>query len=69
MGGAEASFLEHQLERHLNLVESLRMATRVHLADIPSVDKALQDLGTFDFFASHLFYACRRHSPAVTELF
>ena len=32
----------------------MRMAARVRLAIIPSADEALRDLGTFDFFASHL---------------
>ena len=49
-------------------MDSLRVATRVRLAVIPSVDKALCDLGTFDFVALHLYSAGVRHSSAVAEL-
>ena len=41
---------------------------RVLLAFIPSADKALRDLGTFAFAASHLFYAGGSHLSAVSEL-
>ena len=44
------------------------MAARVRLAVIPSADKALRDLGTFDFVASHLLSAGGHHSSAVAEL-
>ena len=46
----------------------MHMVTRVRLAVIPSGDKALCDLGTFAFFASHLFFAEGRHSSAVAEI-
>ena len=41
---------------------------RVHLAIIPSADKALHDLGTFAFAALHLFSMSRRHLSAVAKL-
>ena len=44
------------------------MAARFRLAIIPSADKALLDLGTFTFVASHLFYVSGRHLSAVAEL-
>ena len=50
------------------MADSLRMAARVILAVIPSMDKALHDLGTFAFVASHLFSACWCHSSAIANL-
>ena len=50
------------------LVCSLRTATRVLLADIPSTYEMLCDLGTFAFVALHLFSAGRRHSSDITDL-
>ena len=44
------------------------MAARVCLSVIPYADKALCDLGTFAFVASHLFSTDRRHSSAVAEI-
>ena len=44
------------------------MAARFRLTVIPSVDKALCDLGTFVFAALYLFSAGRRHLSAVSEL-
>ena len=44
------------------------MAARVCLAIILSADKALLDLGTFDFVDSHLFYTGGRHSSDVVEI-
>ena len=44
------------------------MSARVRLAVIPSADKALCDLGTFAFFASHFFSAGGRHSSAITNI-
>ena len=48
--------------------ESLQIDVRVRLAGIPSLDKALRNLGTFAFVASHLFYAVKRHSSAIVYL-
>ena len=44
------------------------MAARVCLAVNPSSDKALCDLGIFDFVTLHLFSAGGRHSSAVAKL-
>ena len=66
-GGADASLLAQQLDGRLALADSLRMATRIRLAVIPSADEALCDLGTFAFVASHLFStggATRQPSPS-----
>ena len=67
-GGANASLLAQQLDGRLDLSDSLRMATRIRLAVIPSTDEALRDLGTFAFVTLHLFSAGERHSSAVDEL-
>ena len=67
-GGSDASLLAQQLDGCLALADSLRMAARVRLAVIPSADEALCDLGTFAFFALHLFPAGGRHLSAVAEL-
>ena len=56
-GCADASLLVQQLDGRLALADSLRMATRIRLAVIPSADEALCNLGTFAFVASHLFSA------------
>ena len=61
-GGADASRLAQQLDGPLVLADSLRMATRIRLAVIPSADEALRDLGTFAFVTSYLFSAGARHS-------
>ena len=61
-GGADASLLAQQLDGRLASADSLRTAARVRLAAIPSAEESLRDLGTFAFFASHLFSAGRRHS-------
>ena len=66
--GANDILLTQQLNRHLDLAESLWTAMRVHLDAIPSAEEALRDLGTFDFVALHLFSMRRRHSSAVVEL-
>ena len=50
-GGADAYLLDQQLDGLLALVYSLRTATRVLLADIPSTYEILCDLGTFAFVA------------------
>ena len=44
------------------------MDTRVRLAVISSMDKALRNLGTFAVVALHLFSVGGRHSSAITEL-
>ena len=67
-GGADASLLAQQLDGRLDLVDSLRTAAQVRLAEIPSADEALRDLGTFAFVALHLFSAGGRHLSAVAEL-
>ena len=66
--GAGASLLAQQLYGQLAFVDSLRTATRVRLACIPSAEKALRDLGTFAFVALHLFSAAGQHASAVTDL-
>ena len=43
------------------------MAARVRLAVIPSVDKALRNLGMFNFLVSQLLFAGRRHLSAATK--
>ena len=67
-GGADASLLAQQLDGRLTSVDSLRTATKVRLATIPSVDEALWDLGTFAFVASNLFSVGGRHLSAAAEL-
>ena len=67
-GGYDASLLLQQLEGRLTLADFLCADARVLLAFIPSADKALRDLGTFAFAASHLFYAGGSHLSAVSEL-
>ena len=66
-GGADTSLLAQELDRRLASADSLRMATRVRLAVIPSTDEALCDLGTFVCVASYLFStmgATRLPSPS-----
>ena len=46
----------------------MRMAARLRLSVIQYADEALHNLGTFDFVASHLFYAGGRHLSVVTKL-
>ena len=60
--GEDTSLLAQQLYGWLALANSLQTAARVHLAYIPSVDKALCDFGTFDFVALHLFSTAGRHA-------
>ena len=49
------------------MADYLRMAARAYLTIIPSVDKALHDLGTSTFIALHLFSVDRIHLSAVAE--
>ena len=44
------------------------MDTRVRLAVIPSMDKALRNLGIFAVVALHLFSSGGRYSSAITDL-
>ena len=67
-GGADVYLLAKQLNGRLELTDFLWMAVMVRLAVIPSADKALSNLGTFDFFALHVLSAGERHSSAVTKL-
>ena len=67
-GGADSPLHMQQLDGRLASEESLMMGARVRLAVILSADKALRDLGAFDFVASHLFSAGGRHSSAVADL-
>ena len=67
-GGADASPLIHKLDRRLSSEDSLYTAARACLANIPSADKALRDLGMFAFVSLHLFSVGRRHPSAVTEI-
>ena len=67
-GGAEASLLAQQLDGCLVSSESLRMAARVRLAVIPSVEEVLFDIDTFAFVASHLFSTGGHHLSAVADL-
>ena len=46
----------------------MQIDARFRLAVILSADKALRDLGTFAFVASHLLSAGRRHSSAFAEI-
>ena len=46
----------------------MQIDARVRLAVILSADKALRNLGTFAFVASHLFSVGRCHSSAFAEL-
>ena len=68
IGGGRASLLALHLERIFSSEESLRIATRVHLAAILSADEVLHNLGMFAFVISHLFSAGVRHSSAIVEL-
>ena len=63
--GADASLLAQQLDGRLALADSPQTAARVHLAYIPSVDKALCNFGTFAFVALHIFFTAGRHTSAV----
>ena len=67
-GEKDAPLLEQHLYGRLALLDSLRMATRVRLSIIPSVEEALWDLGLFTFVASQLFSVGGRNSPGVAEL-
>ena len=67
-GGADASLLAQQLDRCLELADSLQMAATARLDVIPSTDKALRDLGTFAFVTSHLFSVGGIHLSAVADL-
>ena len=66
--GDDASLLSHQLNRSLDLANSLWTTVRVCLADILSIDEAVRNLGTFTFVALYLFYAGGQHSLAATDL-
>ena len=50
------------------MADSLRMAVRVPLAIIPSVEEALRNLGTFTSVASELFSVDGKESSAVSEI-
>ena len=67
-GGADTSLLAQQLDGRLALADSLWMAARVRLVVILAADKALRDLGTFAFVASHLFSTEERHLSTVAKL-
>ena len=67
-GGADASLLEQQLDRHLASAYSLQIDARVRLAVILSGDEAIHNLGTLAFVVSQLFSAGRRHSSAFADL-
>ena len=67
-GEADASLLVQQLDGRLSLKNSLHMAARIHLAIILSADEALHNLGTFAFFALHIFPAFRHHLSAIAKL-
>ena len=47
----------------------MRMATRVRLDSIPSMEEALCDLGIFAFVALHLYSIVGWHLSAVVDLF
>ena len=64
-GGTNTSLLAQHLDGRLDLVDSLWMSARILLATILSAVKALRNLGTFAFVASHIFSAGRKHSSAV----
>ena len=64
-----ASLLPQQLYKRLPSVDSLRAEVRVRLDGIPSVYEALHDLGMFALVISHLFFAGRRHSSDIAEIF
>ena len=66
--GADTYLLSQQLYGRRASADSVQTSVRVCLATILSVEKALRDLGTFAFIASHLFSAGGRHSSTVTEL-
>ena len=67
-GGADVSLLAQQLDEHFSLADSLRTSTRVRLAAILSMYKALRNLVTFTFVALHLFFAGGRHLSSVADL-
>ena len=68
-GREEESLLAKHLNRILASADSMQIDVRVRLASIPSVDKALRELGTFYFVVSHLFSAGGRHSSSLLEIF
>ena len=67
-GVANSSILAQKLDGKLDLADSLRMAVRVPLAIIPSVEEALRNLGTFTSVASELFSVDGKESSAVSEI-
>ena len=67
-GVSDAYLLAHQSDGRLVSVDYLWMAARVRLVVIPSVDKALHDLGMFDFVTLYLFSAGGLHSSTVTNI-
>ena len=66
--GLDTSLLAQHLYGWLASADSLRTATQVHLLVILYADKALRDLGTFDFVVLHLLSAVRRHESVVAEI-
>ena len=64
----EASLLTKHLDGRLASADYLQTDAWYHLADIPSLDEAFCDLGTFNFILLHLFSAGVRHAAAVTDL-
>ena len=67
-GGPDASLLAQQLDGRLELAVSLRMAARVRLAVILSLEEALCDFGTFYFIALQILSAGGNQLYAVSEL-
>ena len=46
----------------------MQKARQVRLAAISSADEALRKLGNFDFVASHVFSADRRHAAVIVDM-
>ena len=66
--GADASLLVQQLDSYLASADSLRTAVRVRLAAILSADELLNNLGTFEFVALHLFSVRGSHLSAIADI-
>ena len=66
--GEVTSLLAQHLDERLESVYPLQTAARVHLAAIPSMDEALQNLGMIYFFTLHLFSMSGCHLSSLMEL-
>ena len=66
--GSDVFILVQQLDDQLVLAHTLRMAANLRLMVIPTADKYLRNLGTFDFFLIHLVDLEGSHATLSVEL-